>query len=278
MRLTELPFAYTYLSRLGNYRAVAGYVAHEWFPLIITLWIAYSVPLWITAVMFFGFLSIYELGYLVNDLSESACEPGGNRIEDLRIKDLRINVLLFSFCHIFAFMLVAGLLFWFKGPGFAMRYSGLGVLVFGILLLHSSRLTRRIRFLRIFTFTVLAVYKFAPIVLPQVSWPDGQLLLMAVFLCYGFPRVIVYTVRKFGEPEAQATMQESFRGFQLAGLIAFAPILITVRLETRDAIAFTLIFALYFVICVSSFGLHLVRVKSLKQAAQAFLSPSNSSW
>src|ERR1700693_4858809 len=85
MRLIELPFAYTYLSRFRNYRGLVSYLAHEWFPLIITLQVIYSAKWWLSGLMFMGFLSLYECGYLLNDLAETAHEPGGNRIEGLRI-------------------------------------------------------------------------------------------------------------------------------------------------------------------------------------------------
>jgi hypothetical protein len=265
VRLIELPFGYTYLSRLKNYRALVGYLTREWIPLIVTLQVAYSAEWWVSIVMFLGFLSLYECGYLVNDIADSSNELGGNRI-----KGLRINGLLFWLSHLFVFVFAAGLLWLIRGQRFAANFAGLGVLVCGVLMLHTSLSTRRFRFLRISTFTVLAVYKFAPIVLPQVSFAGGQSLLMAVFLCYGFPRVIVYGLRKFGDAEARRTVEEFFRWFEFAGLVCFGPILATARLETREAMAVTLIFALYCIISGLFMGLHLVRVKFSRQREQAF--------
>lgn len=265
MRLIELPFAYTYLSRLKNYRGLVGYITREWIPLIVTLQIFYSAKWWLSSIMFMGFLSVYECGYLVNDLARTAEERGGNRVDRLQI-----NVVPFWFSHMFVFAAVVGILFLLRGRLFAMSFAGLGMLVLGILLFHSSRWTRSVPFLRIFTFAVLAVYKFAPVVIPQVPFADGQSLLMAVFLCYGFARVIVYGLRKFGDSGSQTTVERFFGLFECIALMTFGPILFASRWESPRAQAVTLIWGLYCAVAASLLGLHLLRMKFLKQAEQLF--------
>ncbi len=265
MRLIELPFAYIFRTRLKNYRSLIGYVAREWVPLIITLQVAYSAQWWLCSAMFIGFLSLYECGYLVNDLLDLGDEPGGNRIERLQIR-----LLPFWFSHLFVFASVTGMLFLIRGARFGLNFAGLGAMVFGVLLIHSVRSVRSVPFLRIFTFTILAVYKFAPVVVPQVPLADGQTLLMAVFLCYGFPRAMFYAIRKLGNSESRTAVERSFVFFECAALIVFGPILVTVRWETPRETAISLIWVLYCATAALFLGLNLLRLRFSKHAEQPF--------
>ena len=206
MRLIELPFAYTYLSRLKNYRGLVGYITREWIPLIVTLQIFYSAKWWLSSIMFMGFLSVYECGYLVNDLARTAEERGGNRVDRLQI-----NVVPFWFSHMFVFAGRSRHTF-FASRAFicdefcGARYAGVRHSTISQQPLDSQCPFSAYFYVR----GPSGLHKFAPVVIPQVPFADGQSLLMAVFLCYGFARVIVYGLRKFGDSGSQTTVERFF--------------------------------------------------------------------
>jgi len=220
----NLPLVYTYVTRVGDRRGLITHLAHGWIPLIVVLNIVYFSHVWLTLIMLIGLQSLYECGYLINDTADSAVEPGGNRLNDRRI-----DLAKFWSLRLLVFMVVAVVLLMERGIRFAVEFAVPSVLVFAVLWWHTTRRPRRFRYLRIWTFAILAIYKFSPAVLPQIPLADAQLLLLALFLCSGVERIVFYTLEKFGEAVDDVGGRADRELVKLADitLIIFAPLLIS---------------------------------------------------
>lgn len=193
MWLANLPFGYMYIVRLRTPSRAASLILAEWVPVTIALTLVYSAPLWLIAVMLAVNFAVYESGYFINDIADSAAEPNGDHLEGRRI-----NTAVFFGSRIAMFLIAVAILIFAKGPRFALTYATLSILVLAGFIWHTSRRPKRLRFLRIFTFTLLYLYKFAPIVIPLVPLSDATWILTSLFLCWGLWRVIFYILGKFG--------------------------------------------------------------------------------
>jgi len=261
MQLIDFPFAYTYLTRLKNYRAVCTVAMYEWTPLAIVLKLIYDVDVGFIALMLAGWLALYECGYVINDQSDSSREMGGDRLQGFRINTRR-----FWISHALVFTTSLGTIWILYGEKTTAVFASVCAIVFCVFLFHTSQWVRRVRFLRIATFSTLAMYKFAPLILPSVPVFDSQLILMATFLCYGFPRVVVYALRKFGHSDNSVAAERSGPLLGWASTIAFGPLLLAQRWDTSYARAVALIWLCYGITATSFLISRQVRSSILKQA------------
>jgi uncharacterized membrane protein len=94
-----------------------------------------------------------------------------------------------------------------------------------MLLIHSSEFVRLHFPGRMVTFSALALYKYAPILIPVLGVGQGSFALVAIFLFYGFPRVLAYVLRKFGE-EWTISVPNSQLTIQLGMMAVFAPLVL----------------------------------------------------
>lgn len=225
MQLADFPFGYMYAVRLRTPVRAVSLVLAEWLPLALALKLAYSASFWLSVVMLAGNFALYEIGYLVNDLADSASDPNGDHLGDRRI-----NIPLFMGTHVILFLVVTTTLFFVKSTRFAITYSVLAVLVLLVFFWHTSRRPRGLRFLRLFTFAALSLYKFVPAIVPWLSLADSQTVLVAMFFCWGFWRDISYTLIKFGKKELTSQGQEfdPYRLFHLLSLLLCAPLLLAI--------------------------------------------------
>jgi hypothetical protein len=222
--LCYVPLGYTYKTRLRNYRGALGFIAREVLPLAITLMLAYHLVWWLVLVLFLGYMSFYECGYLWNDLADSSTESGGDRLAGVTLRFSE-----FVFVRILVLGLSSYVLFRVNGWNHAAIYFAANISLVFFLILHTSRGIRDVRFLRLLTFTALAFYKYLPVLLPMLPWSEARALMMAIFLCYGLGRVIVYALRKYGDVDARAHCEPSSLLLQSGFLLLFAPLFLGVN-------------------------------------------------
>jgi len=239
--------------RLRTPARVASFVLTEWVPVALVLTVVYSSQLWVTFLMLVGNFALYECGYLVNDLADSVSEPNGDHLEGRQV-----NLAVFWTSHLSFFAIVIAVLYFARGGKFALTYGTLAVLVLMGFLWHTSRRPRSLRFLRIFTFAILYLYKFSPVVVPQVPLKDAQWLLVAIFLCWGLWRFVFYILGKLGGPETCHGQDfDPLRLLHPMSLFLCAPLLLAGGFGSLSSRASTLLWIIYAGVAVlrSSFQL-----------------------
>lgn len=211
------PLIYTYHTRLKTYRGLLDFAVRDVLIVIAVASAAFDTSWLLMLVAYVGHLALYECGYLINDSSESAKEPGGGRLKET-VEQRRFWMLRLAVLGVAAAMLWLG-----AGAAVMAQYVGWSFAVLGLLLVH-TRLSDY-EYWRIFSFAWLALFKYAPVVVPLIGWSNAQPVLIAVFLCYGMPRVLIYTLRKFGSQSVQATIESRGSTFQVLTLLLLAPFL-----------------------------------------------------
>jgi len=197
-------------------------VVRDVLPLAVALNLVYSVPLWLVSLLYLGYLSFYECGYLWNDRAESASERGGDRLSDKIL-----NLGMFFLIRAVVVSLVSVAIYHVRGAGSAIRFDVVNALLVVLMVLHTSRGVRNVRFLRVTSFAALAFYRYLPVLLPLLPWATARGLLVAVFLSWGLLRVLVYTLRKHGDSDARVNFEFSNRLLQAVLIVVFAPVFLT---------------------------------------------------
>lgn len=210
------PLLYTYRTRLGSYRGLVDFAVRDVLIVTFVAAMVFGAQWWLILVAYVGHLALYECGYLINDRSGSATEHGGSRLKD------EIQPRRFWLLRLIVLALSTGVLWHGAGAVAAVEYLVLTIAVLLLLIAHTEFAAHG--YLRVFSFTALALYKYAPPVLPLIAGDAALELLTAVFLCYGMPRVFVYALRKFGSPTVQSTVEGAHGTFQIATLLLIAPL------------------------------------------------------
>lgn len=215
-----IPLLYTWHTRIDGIPGLVGFVTWEFLVPFFSLLLLVPVNPAAFTLLFVGFMTLYECGYLVNDSADSRNESGGNRLAGLSIRKSEFYIIRLSL-----FLLVVIAAFSILGANEVFLFIGSVLFITSLLLLHSSTLLYRRKLTRLFSFTGLACYKYAPYVLPFAGIAEGSKILMALFLCYGFPRVLIYGFRKFGGGVSHAITgcQMTLQG---AAIMVFLPLLV----------------------------------------------------
>lgn len=222
MQLASLPFGYMFVVRLRARFRIVSFFLTEWLPLALALKFGYAASFWFTILLLAGNFTAYECGHFFNDLADSAKDPNGDHLEGRRI-----GVAGFVVSHLAVFLAVVLAVIFMKGLRFALTYTALSLLVLLAFLWHTTRWPRSFRFLRIFSFAFLYLYKFAPVVVPQVALSDAMWILAALFFCWGLWRVLYYTVMKFGDRAISRDGDfDPHRLLHLTSLLICAPLLL----------------------------------------------------
>jgi len=214
-----IPLAYTYVTRLKKPAGIAGFFSREILPVWIVLAWRHQSAWWLPGVLHGGFLALYECGYLMNDQVERRQESGGGRIGDWHP-----HWVTFAAARVAVLGMAVAVTYATLGLVPAGRYLLTSSLVFVLLLTHSSRPVRSSAHLRFGTFTALALYRYAPVLVPLESWRVTQEILAAIFLSYGLARVIAYALRKFASLEDALRSQDALQG---ACLLVALPLLVS---------------------------------------------------
>lgn len=224
------PLLYTYRTRLGSYRGLVDFAVRDVLIVTFVASMVFGAQWWLILVAYLGHLALYECGYLINDRSGSAKEHGGSRLKD------EIQPRRFWLLRLIVLAVSTGVLWHGAGAVAAVEYLVLTIAVLLLLIAHTQLAASG--FLRVFSFTALALYKYAPPVLPLVAASASVELLTAVFVCYGMPRVFVYALRKFGSSTVQSTVEGAHGTFQIATLLLIAP-LVWLSAASYSAVSFS---------------------------------------
>ncbi len=205
----NVPLLYTYKTRMNNYRGLLGYLSLDLVPLLLVVGITSLQDVSNILLLFLLWLTLYEIGYLFNDLKdrhragELDRTPGpvsGNWYLPAIPRLVLAAVIVWG---------VALRMGWTK----AVMAVGLNLFVLALLFCHSSDFVRRHFPGRLITFLALALFKYSPALVPVTGAIKGASALLMIFLFYGMARVLNYTLRKFGNenvglsPRAQTKMQ-----------------------------------------------------------------------
>jgi hypothetical protein len=217
-----IPLWYTYRTRFRSVGGAVRFLLLNPTPITVVLYVVYKVEVWVTIVTTVGVLAGYECGYLLNDQTDSCREPGGDRLGAIRLRTgffclFRVGLICVS----------AGVFSLLTGVEETLLFATLTSLLIGVLWVHSSAWIRKTAFLRIMTFAFLAFYKFGPICIPVIGWRAAKPLLVAIFLSYGFSRVVVYGLRKYGTLEHKLLADRSHDLLHGVCLLVFAPVLLS---------------------------------------------------
>jgi hypothetical protein len=194
-----LPFAYTVVTRL---RSVGGVLDHLTRDVAIPL--IPAVALFgqngsLAVVLWLGFASLYEVGYLLNDEPPSAVgEDGRDRLDGEAVPwGLAVGLRLVVWASAVWWAISAS--GWWVG----MTYVVVSALVVGTLLVHAF-LASHTPTVRFFSFALLSLFKYAPFLVPLIGWEHAMPYLGSIFLMYGFPRSVHYVMRKMLPSERSA--------------------------------------------------------------------------
>jgi hypothetical protein len=226
--VASLPFCYTAYTRIQTISGGLGYLLQEILPLVVAscAFKLYLLPR--LAILYFLWITVYEAGYLWNDHRDRQLKEERNRLSGVTI-----SFWIFGASHICVGLVLVGVLGRMFGWS-QVAYAGLIILaLLALLILHSSAHLRKYPYARLTTFSGLAFYKFAPILLPLLGYRLGSLALICMFFFCGLARVCVYALRKYGRPlespdhVVQAKIQ--------AGLLIFAiPLLVAEAAAPRS--------------------------------------------
>lgn len=224
----NLPFAYTYRTRMTNYRGLLGYFCLELMPLLLAAGITSKRSVISVLLLYVLWLNFYEIGYLFNDLKDRSAVTEINRTGSSTGKwyIAAIPRLLL------ALALVPGLAMWLGWRGLALALVT-NVLLLLLLFFHSTDFVRRRFPGRFITFSALALYKYVPVMFPALDLDHATCALIAIFLFYGMARVLIYVLRKCGEAAVASVPNAQF-AIQLGMLSAFSPLaIIALRMPNR---------------------------------------------
>ena len=201
-RLAYVPFGYTFLTRLHNYRGLAGFLIQEVLPVLLVVRFVNWNSWPITLLSFWLFHSLYEIGYLVNDERDRTAAGEANRLGTLKVQ-FRSFVIVRAACSIFFFVAISSI---------STVYSAacsllLSVFMLALLLAHSRRELLPHKDVRIVTFASLAFYKYIPVFVAALGWLNTWIVTATIFMVYGLPRVLIYTMRKCGDSKIKAQAQ-----------------------------------------------------------------------
>lgn len=212
-----MPLVYTYHTRLHSYRGILDFLLRDVLIVIAIASTTFDASWLLMLVAYIGHLALYECGYLINDNSATAKEPGGARLQET------IEQQKFWLLRLAVLCAAAAVLWLSAGAAVMAQYLAWSFAVLGLLIVHTQ--AADYGYSRIFSFAGLALFKYAPVVAPLIGWSSAQSVLIAVFLCYGLPRVLVYTLRKFGSQSAQSIIGSRSSTFQILTLTLVAPFL-----------------------------------------------------
>jgi hypothetical protein len=217
--ILNIPIAYTFKTRVGNYRALLGYLVFEVVPLLLAAQLSGRDAVGIL-LLYILWLDVYEIGYVFNDLKDQDTDGESNRTGSVHGSWFLATLSRLLFATVLSFA-VAHHLGWRTALSSALLN---GVLLL-ILLLHSSNLVRRCFPGRLLTFTALAIYKYAPVLIPGLPIENAVAALAAIFVFYGLGRILNYTLRKFGRADVSEVPHAQLK-IQLGVLLIVAPLVL----------------------------------------------------
>lgn len=185
-----VPLAYTVLTRLRNRGAILDHLTRDVVIPLVPVIGVFGQDGVTALLLWLGFAALYEVGYLVNDEAPTSSEDGGDRLGGDSVSWGPAVMLRLLVWVAVAWWTISSAGWWV-----GMTYVVVSTLAVGLLLLHTflSTHTPTIRF---FSFSLLALFKYAPFLVPLIGWESAVPYLGSIFLMYGFPRSVHYALRK----------------------------------------------------------------------------------
>jgi hypothetical protein len=223
----NLPFIYTYSTRIKTYRGLLAYLALEVLPLVLAAGVTSTRNVINILLLYILWLDLYEIGYLVNDLKDKTA------VGELdRIKSASGNWYTAAFPRLLLALGLVPVVVFRLGLHSTIISLVVNVLLLLTLVIHSSEFVRLHFPGRMVTFSALALYKYAPILIPVLGVGQGASALVAIFLFYGFPRILAYVLRKFGE-EWTISVPNFQLSIQLGMLAVFSPLVLIAGIQNE---------------------------------------------
>lgn len=232
--LLTLPFAYFLTTRLSK-GSIAFHVLFEWGAALVVAGLL-AGPDWphallLALVSYFAFISLYEIGYLINDRFAAKHESGGRSRGQAEIPALW--VVLWIVARLLAFALATSLAGAWQSPLWWSFFGGLAV----VFALHNLITDREVRS---FTFVWLAWFRFTA----PLFWvvPREQ------FAGIGLGATMVYVMfRQFGYLDSKGLLAMPGRQRPVFRLAAFVlPLVAAPALAFYPGTAGLIILLLYF--------------------------------
>lgn len=222
-----IPFAYSVATRATRRRDLPYLVATSWIPALWLLWRLTDLSAAGSALTFaagyLAFISIYEIGYLVNDAWDARRSPEGRQRLDF-VPSLPF-ALSFVAVRIAIWLVVGVLTGWIGNAIWLAGYAALLVAIAQHNLIQSKGL-------RLVSFYELATLRFLlPIIasLPAASLPAA---ILTALLLYSFPRLLGYLDSK----DMLHLPERSEPHFGLQLILSLTPLLILAAWLLRTTI------------------------------------------
>lgn len=182
-----LPFSYFAKTRLSK----TSFIYHsiiEWFPMaLITIYYTNYLNLIELCVGYLLFISMYELGYVYNDLISIKFEKTPRKRFSKSVSNLEIFI--YFILRIILFIFLIGI---FPSNTQPIFLYGIALISFTFIIHNVISIDRY----KIFTFIGLAYFRF---VLPLIYFMSPSIILNltgAIMLLYVFPRFLTYLASK----------------------------------------------------------------------------------
>lgn len=226
--IAYIPFFYFQKTRLHNRKAFVFHSAYEWLPAAgLAL---FYVPLASTVVdlllYYIAFISVYEIGYLVNDQRAYQESEGRKRTEQIGGWQMGLFVAI----RLVAFMVVTGV----EGQFSSVWWWGWYVLLVVQFSIHNRI---RIPSLKSITFSFLAFIRFLSPIIMLIPATITSALLLPIFLNYVLFRLFTYLDSKDFLKNYDRKSGTYFLGFYL--LLSPFAIVVAVLMHTWLPLIFT---------------------------------------
>ncbi len=182
-----LPLSFVFETRLDHLRAVGATAAMEWLPAVLVIgWFA-DLPIWQVpaafAVAWTAFMSIYEIGYLLNDLVAVRFEDDPRRRTDAEPTALSWPIWIGT--RLATFAAIGWYFGWFALPHWWVLF----VVLVPVYLAHNLY---RSYAPKVVTFVGLATIRFLAPIAPFLAPAELSLILFPAFLNYVLYRTLSY--------------------------------------------------------------------------------------
>jgi hypothetical protein len=214
---TYLPFFYFQQTRLNNKKALFFHGVYEWIPAFILS--LYSSPAYVTVVdlllYYLAFISVYEMGYLLNDQLAHWEENGRKRTDRLS----KSRIALFVVIRLVVFLSITS----FQGHmGAPLWWAWYSILILQFALHNFVKLPS----LNVITFSTLAFIRFFSPIIVLVPPSLITTLVLPVFLNYVLFRLFIYMdskemLKKFDRQSNNYRLGYYLVLFGLSALISF---------------------------------------------------------
>ena len=185
--LLQVPFYYLAMTRMNSLKGLVSNASSAWLPgvLVVTFLSDYS---FLEAALhyvftYLAFVSIYEVGYLVNDtLGTKHDETPRHR---LKMKLASFEILIFVLIRVAALVVIAHLYDLFSNPAWSVSVLALVV----VIVMHNTIASSA---LKAASFLQMSMLRFSLPIIPHVGNDAVPAVLLLAIFHFVYPRFITY--------------------------------------------------------------------------------------